>query len=59
MRNFESIPAISIKGYTYDESSQTYLNGKKKIDHRNKNIEEESIRCSMLATIQKNGRAIF
>lgn len=25
------IPAISIKGYTYDESSQTYLNGKKKI----------------------------
>jgi DNA-directed RNA polymerase subunit E'/Rpb7 len=25
------IPAISIKGYTYDEQSQTYLNGKKKI----------------------------
>jgi len=25
------IPAISIKGYTYDEASQTYLSGKKKI----------------------------
>lgn len=25
------IPSISIKGYTYDESCQTYSNGKKKI----------------------------